>query len=314
MRMSQQYSAKTLSSLTELIRQQQLPDEFIESVDRCYWPLAMALNRASLPNKTMLVGVQGSQGSGKTTLARFIQLILEQEFGRRALVLSIDDFYLSKQSRQLLAESTHPLFATRGVPGTHDIDLLHDVFNQIRSRQLSLQPIHLPVFDKALDDRRPVADFRRIDVRPDIVLFEGWCVGLKPQPLAELTKPINELEAKRDQGARWRTAVNRQLQNKYAALFQQLDQLVYLRIPSFEAVYDWRLLQEQKLFAKRATIGESTALVQSKQQIKAFIQYFERLTMHALRTCPNYADWIIDLDVDHRLTGLHQKPSNQMGR
>ena len=52
-----------------------------------------------------------------------VQRLLELVHGLRAAILSLDDIYLSGADRLQRANTIHPLLATRGVPGTHDVGL-----------------------------------------------------------------------------------------------------------------------------------------------------------------------------------------------
>ena len=79
------------------------------------------------------MGLSGCQGSGKSTLVKAIAHVLEDVHHVNAVVLSLDDFYLTKAERELLARTVHPLFATRGVPGTHDLDLLRQTLSEGRN-------------------------------------------------------------------------------------------------------------------------------------------------------------------------------------
>ena len=72
--------------------------------------------------------VSGPQGSGKTTFAGIIKEELIKK-KLKVLVLSIDDFYLSKKDRLQLSKKISPLFITRGVPGTHNLNFLKKVLN-----------------------------------------------------------------------------------------------------------------------------------------------------------------------------------------
>ena len=45
---------------------------------------------------------------------------------------------------------------------------------------------------------------RKLSKKPDIIIFEGWCVGAKPQKLQDLKKPVNILEKFEDTKLTWR--------------------------------------------------------------------------------------------------------------
>jgi D-glycerate 3-kinase len=128
-------------------------------------------------------------------------------------------------------------------------------------------------------------------------LFEGWCVGARPQLDNDLVTPVNSLEAKDDADGIWRSYVNEKLEHEYANLFARLDALIMLRIASIDKVLEWRELQEQKLRKKSAT-GMTSA------ELRRFVMYFERLTRHMLEDMPDYANTVIDIDDSHNMVGM----------
>jgi D-glycerate 3-kinase len=285
-----------------------LPSDFASTIADYYLSLASEIALAADPIDThlgsaLLIGVFGSQGSGKSTLADFLKLILEQQFNTSTVVMSLDDFYLTREQRRQLAVDVHPLLSTRGVPGTHDIELLNNTINQLKTFDAA-KPVRVPVFEKARDDRAPLAHWQSISTKPKVIILEGWCVGVRPQLEAELQIPVNDLERSMDQDARWRGFVNQQLADGYTSLFKQLDKLIALVAPSFDCVYQWRSLQETKLIDKLERAGQSTAATMSDEQITFFIAHYQRITEHALASLPNYADWCLPIDNNHRITGL----------
>lgn len=288
----------TYSHISEAIAEQALPTHFQHTVTDYYWPLAQALKQRISHNQAthMFIGIQGSQGSGKSTCASFIKLLLEAEFGLRVLVASIDDFYLSKVERDSLAHSVHPLFATRGVPGTHDVAMMHAVFDSV----VKGDAFSVPVFNKADDDRAPREQWQTIDHAVDVVILEGWCVGIGPQNEKALGKAVNSLEANEDAEQRWRNEVNRALAEEYRDLFSRLDVLVALQAPSFDCVLGWRQLQERKMIDKLEAQGQSTQMTLNPTQIERFIAHYQRLTEHALQSLPARADFLLRLDEHHQ--------------
>ena len=287
-----------------------LPLTFFSTVEQFYRPLAQQLYldfTQGLENTakrgTQFIGIQGSQGSGKSTCADFLKLLLELECGLRVLVASIDDFYLTLAQRQALAESTHPLFITRGVPGTHDVAMMQAMFDAAEQQAA----FTVPVFDKSQDDRAPVKQWQHITEPVDVFILEGWCVGVTAQETPQLFEPINDLESEEDSSAEWRKHINHALQNEYAKLFARLDFLVALQAPSFECVFGWRCLQEEKMIARLTQQGGDIAMTQTPQQLKRFIAHYQRLTEHALRTMPEQADYVLWLDQHHRFTQLERQ-------
>lgn len=292
--------------LLEAMSAHALPDSFAETIARWYLPLAKEIATVYQQQrpKPLLLGVQGTQGSGKSTLADFLCTIFAHDFQLRCAVLSIDDFYLTRSEREQLAANTHPLLVTRGVPGTHDIELAQQTINNLKSLGVG-ETMKVVRFDKAIDDRAPEADWPSIEGPVDIIILEGWCIGIPPEPEQAIAPPVNKLESEEDVSCVWRQFVNNKLAEDYLPLYQQLDKLVVLKAPSFDCVYQWRLLQEQKLAARTSNTSDSRIL--SPEQVLRFISHYQRLTEHGLRTLPDQADWLFDLGEDHNITQCTKK-------
>ncbi len=241
-----------------------------------------------------LFGISGAQGSGKSTLCAMLAWYLQQ-VGRRVAVLSLDDLYLTRAERQQLARDVHPLFATRGVPGTHDVQLGLSVLERLRRG--TGERVHLPRFDKAQDDRALSGLWEEVTLPVDVVLFEGWCLGATPESAEALVRPCNELERVHDSDGRWRRAVNQALAGAYAELFAKLDALIFLAVPSFAHVLRWRTQQEHELRLRSARAQR----VMSDEEVANFVQYFERITRHMLTTLPLCADLTLPVEEGHRL-------------
>jgi D-glycerate 3-kinase len=239
--------------------------------------------------RPILVGLCGAQGSGKsTTAARLSGLLRDQ--GLRAVVLSIDDVYLTWVERLELARTVHPLLATRGVPGTHDLALAHETLNALLNAGPDTRTA-LPAFDKAFDDRLARAQWPIIAGPLDVVLFEGWCVGCRPQPREALEPPINALERAEDPHGVWRAYVNAQLAGAYGALFARLDLRLFLAAPGFDAVHAWRAQQEAGLAR-----GPNAPPPMDDAALGRFIAHYERLTRWLLEDRP--ADVVVELGYD----------------
>ena len=301
--------------IDELIQQQALPPEYKDLVGDYLWPLVQDMAAMhTLRNKTQstaqqqspwLVGLQGTQGSGKSTVCLFIKVLLEKCFDLNVVVLSIDDFYKTRQQRITLSQSVHPLLITRGVPGTHDIDLALHTLDHLAALSVG-KSCCVPSFNKLYDERTDESHWPVISNKVDIILFEGWCMGLPAQTQIALTNPINELEKKEDPEGVWRGFVNEKLISEYKTLFDKLDHLIVLQAPSFKCVYQWRLLQEKKL-ANRNIDPPSKEIkthIQTPEQIERFIAHYERLTRHALNVLTENASWVITLNEQHNMISL----------
>ena len=208
--------------IKDFIQQELLPSTYLEDATQCFLPLIGDIKAELRSNRhsPLLIGINGAQGTGKSTLANLLSSLLTCS-GQRVANLSIDDFYYSKAKRQELADEIHPLLRSRGVPGTHDVDLALNLIEQLCAAG-SNQQITLPRFDKSLDDCRPVAACEQIQGPIDIIILEGWFVGAKAQAGDELTQAINELEINEDSDGRWRAYVNQQLAGSYQSLFEKI--------------------------------------------------------------------------------------------
>ena len=273
--------------LDEFLAAEGLPDSFRRTVEVVCEPLAARAQRLrQVRRRTAIIGLSGPQGSGKSTIVAATKRLLEAR-GVNTVTLSLDDFYLTRDARQRLAREVHPLLATRGPPGTHDVALAGAVLEQLRLKG----KVNLPRFDKAADNRVPRGSWETIASPVDVVLLEGWCLGAVAQGAAALSDPVNDLEREEDPEGIWRGYVNEQLDGPYQALFARLHDLILLEAPDFEAVVRWRTEQEHKL-RERAGAGMSDA------EVARFVAHYERLTRWILSEMPSRADWTIPLDAN----------------
>lgn len=247
-----------------------------------------------------VLGLSGPQGSGKSTLARAMVDACART-GRPAQTLSLDDVYLGRRARLGLARTVHPLLRTRGVPGTHDLALLHATLDALALASRD-RPARLPRFDKGRDTRRPPSRWPRVTQAPRVLVLEGWCLGLAPQTPAALARPVNALEREEDPDGRWRRYVNRHLE-AMQPLWDRLDALVALTAPDWDTVCRWRAQAERTLRARHAP-GAMDA-----RALRRFMQHFERLTRHAARTLPGRADLCVALDAGRRVRAFRPRPA-----
>jgi len=275
------------SWLDDFLAAEDLPESFRATVERICTPVADLAEEAHRAlGRTAVIGLCGPQGSGKTTIAAAVCAILRDR-GLTAAIVALDDLYLPKDERMRLAAEVHPLLITRGPPGTHDTALGMEVLDLLgRSGELTM-----PRFDKATDTRRPPTASDHVPCPVDVVLFEGWCIGARPQPAEALIAPVNDLEREEDPDGRWRTFVNTALDGAYRPLFARLHRLVLLTPPGFEVVVGWRAEQEAKL---RARTGQGM----TEAAIARFVAHYERLTRWILEEAPGRADMVIPLTAD----------------
>lgn len=242
--------------------------------------------------QALIVGLCGAQGSGKSTVARSLATRLAAA-GVSAATLSLDDLYLTKNQRAQLGREVHPLLVTRGVPGTHDVALGIRTLDAIRRGEAAA----LPRFDKSRDDREPEAAWTGVAAGLHVLIFEGWCVGARPQGQADLRVPINDLERHEDADGSWRNYVNEALGGPYQALFARVDRLILLAAPDFGIVRRWRGEQEAEL--RRSAPG--AVGVMEEAVLQRFIEHYERLTRHILQEMPSRADLLLRLSPEREV-------------
>ena len=288
----------------------QLPESFSRTESEFYVPLGQWVEQRLSERKgsePFVLGINGAQGTGKSTLADYIREYLAGAHDRYTAVLSIDDLYLTRTQRQVLAKEFHPLLETRGVPGTHDVELGLEVIGLLKRLEQG-QRVLVPRFDKSTDDRFPESEWTKVSDPVDLIIFEGWCVGSEAVVDDELLTPINDLEANEDPSGVWRRYVNQQLKEIYPPLFEMLDALVFMSAPDFDCVLRWRTDQEGKL-AAGASEREAHVMthVMTQAQIERFIQHYERITRQNLILLATRADVRLELGQDHQVVAAHYK-------
>lgn len=279
--------------LDRFIVENHLPEAFRRTALDFYLPVAEALPSLRPDTGPLLLGINGAQGTGKSTLAEFLAVATGRLFAWQTAVLSIDDFYLTREQREARAETVHPLFAVRGVPGTHDVGMLGAALGKLVDLAAG-EVAELPRFDKAADDRESIDTWPKVEGPLDLVILEGWCVGSVPQVDEALREPVNLLERQDDPDATWRIYANQELAKGYASIFSRLHALLFLEAPSFDAIFRWRSEQERKLAGRR-----SGAALMDQAELERFVQHYERLTRHNLDTLPARADIRLTLGEDH---------------
>ena len=272
------------------------------SLKKIYVPMSFWIeNKYKKKGKTLFLGFSGSQASGKTTVAAILKVILKKYFKRKIYVSSIDDFYKTLEDRNEMSHKIHPLFRTRGVPGTHDINLIKKFFDFIKKKKF--KKFKLPKFDKSIDDRLKKKYWFNIKEKPEIIILEGWCVGAKPQSISLLKKPINILEKNEDKNLMWRKHVNQKLKKEYKKLFAMIDYFIFMKTPNFNMVFKWRLIQEKKLIKRL----HSSKKIMSYNEIKRFIMFYERVTLQMFKDMPKIASVVLSLNDKHQINKIRFK-------
>jgi len=264
-------------------------------IPSCFW-IVKKINK----KKPLFIGLAGGQGTGKTTITSIISIILKKYFKLDIFKISIDDFYKTRKQRTLLSKNKHSLLMTRGVPGTHDIDIMLNFFKKIKVKKFKI--LKLPKFNKAVDDRYSKSLWYKIQSKPDVVILEGWCVGARSQNFTELKKPINSLEKVHDQNFKWRQYVNYQLKTKYKKLFNQLDCLLFLKVKNFSILRRWRLKQEKKLWLKSK--NKKNLKIMNKSEVKNFMDTYQRITQQMFKDMSKYSSIVMNLNNNQEIKNI----------
>ena len=268
----------------------------IKNLKKIYIPISFWINnKCKKKGRTLILGLSGSQGSGKTMVTGILQIILKKFFKKNIYIISIDDFYKTLRDRNRMSQQKHSLFKTRGVPGTHDINLIKNFFISVKRKKF--KKIKLPKFNKSIDDRSKKNYWHNINKRPEIIILEGWCVGAKPQIISSLRKPVNILERHEDKDLIWRKYVNEKLKKEYKEVFAMIDYFIFMKVPNFKIVFKWRLLQENKLRKKL----HYKKKIMTYSAIKRFIMFYQRITLQMMKDLSKSASIVLLLKKNHEI-------------
>tara|TARA_X000001036_G_scaffold435392_1_gene476547 strand:+ start:1129 stop:2046 length:918 start_codon:yes stop_codon:yes gene_type:complete len=267
-------------------------------LNRFYLPMSkMIKNDYTFKKQTKIIGLTGGQGTGKSTISNILKIILKEAYNLETVIFSIDDFYKTLKERKKMSRKISNLFLTRGVPGTHDTKMLFRCLKMLKIN--NFKKMNIPKFDKSIDDRSKKNKWLKVKKKPNIVIFEGWCVGATAQKNKDLNSPINKLEKLKDNKKIWRQKVNLELKRSYKKIFNLIDKLIFLKVPSFKYVFKWRLLQEKKL--RITSKGNKTM---NDKQIENFVMFYERITKNMIKILSKKADVVIGIDKKHRLKSI----------
>ncbi len=247
----------------------------------------------SSKSKKFLFG--GSQGIGKSSFINIISKAIEKFYNKKILLLSLDNYYLSKKQRLILSKKIHKLLITRGVPGTHNIEKLVKNINQFSKGKY---PITTPIFDKLIDDTSKSTKITK--TKCDILFLEGWCCGSSGIPKEILHKNINDLEKIRDTKYQWRNFYNNKLKFEYKKLFKLFDELIFLKTSSFDNVFKWRLKQEKTNQSKNKKLKRMTP-----NEIKVFIQHYEKISKWMMKDLNKKAQIVIKFEKNHKISSIN---------
>ena len=295
---------KVNNKCIKFIKSQETPKEKFKNKEKMVKsfliPISFWIANKAKKKRPFIVGLSGGQGSGKTTISSIISIILKKYFKLNVFTISIDDFYKTRKERFLLSKKIHPLLMTRGAPGTHDVSLMLDFFKKRKKKKF--RSLKQPRFNKAIDDRYSKKLWHSFKKKPDIIIFEGWCVGAKAEKNNTLKKPVNDLEKLKDKKLTWRRYVNKQLQSKYKQLYDQLNCLLYIKSKNFNLLKKWRIKQEKKLRLKNKRSNKFK--IMSDKEVINFMQTYQRVTQNMFKYVPKYASIILNLNSNHQIKSV----------
>tara|TARA_B110001454_G_scaffold173039_1_gene164176 strand:- start:529 stop:1470 length:942 start_codon:yes stop_codon:yes gene_type:complete len=280
-----------LDSLSEEMKINYVQPDYFKNI---VIPLSAYLLNLPQKKEPYFIGLSGGQGSGKTTLSDFIQLVLSTVSKKSVTGFSIDDIYKSPGEREKQSRKIHPLCKVRGVPGTHDVQMGLKVLESLcNASEETLTPI--PSFSKPLDRHKPTEDWKVFQGRPDFIFFDGWCAGARPISEKEWKPPMNDLEKEEDPNGVWSKWSNKELAGDYQDLFRRFDLLLMIKVPGIEYVYKSRWLQEQTL-EKTLKDPELRDKIMTKEEVYRFVMHYERLTHYILEEMPSFSDMVLERD------------------
>jgi len=282
----------TIMSLSKKMKIDNLSKDFLKEI---VIPLAVFFNEQK-KDRPFLIGLTGGQGSGKTTLSEFVQLVLQVGFGRETIGFSIDDIYKTREEREEMAKLIHPLCKVRGVPGTHNVKLGLDTLDSLCKAEASSLTL-IPVFSKPLDQHLPEENWIKYKGKPDFIFFDGWCFGARPVSEESWLPPMNALEQDEDPDGVWSKWYNNELAGDYQTLFNKFDLTLMIKVPSMDHVFESRWIQEQTL-EKTIKDPEIKKKIMTKDEVYKFVMHYERLTRYILEEVPNFADIVIERNED----------------
>lgn len=266
------------------------PKEMLQVLWDLWLPLGIKLaSQRQQLERPLIQGILGGQGTGKTTICKILSLILNQ-LGYRTLSLSLDDLYKTYSDRLVLTQQD-PRLIWRGPPGTHDVDLGLNVLDQIRQLQ---SPVMVPRFDKSAYGGAGDRTTPEMVTGVDIVLFEGWFVGVRPiDPDVFDTAPPPIVT---DEDKAFARDINLRLHD-YLPLWERLDSLILLYPTDYRYSLEWRKQAEQQMIAA----GKSGM---SNADIEQFVNYFWRALHPELFIKPlvkdaTAVDLVIEIHADH---------------
>ena len=177
-------------------------------------------------NKKNFIAIHGPQGSGKTTLSKFIEKRLSEN-GYNVIKMSLDDFYYDyDKMKKILKEYNHELYKYRGLAGTHDLDSLYYCLEKLKNGE----EVYIPEFNKSLHNGfGDIDSYSYIKGDHNVIILEGWMLGY--EPLENVNKNLE--------------LFNNKLK-EYQKIKEYFDNWIFIESDDIDNIYYWRLQAESK--------------------------------------------------------------------
>ena len=189
-----------------------------------------------------IIGISALPGTGKTTLGKWLEAIsLKLNF--KIAVISIDDFYLPSDEMKL-AIKDNPWNVSRGFPGSHSVELMHE---KLLNWKLNGE-LNVPVFDKSLRSGLGDRSHWRSN-NPDLLIIEGWFLGTEPSSIDVNCQHINLAELSPHESS-YRSKIQNNLK-KYLVVWTLIDNIWHLKPLKFEYMNMWKKNQEKEMFLQK---------------------------------------------------------------
>ncbi|AMD18670.1 HBL232Cp [Eremothecium sinecaudum] len=257
-------------------------------------PEALAQRKGPGP---LFILISGIQGSGKSYNAYRLFEHLSKHY--KTLNISIDDFYLPHNEQLALSKKyeQNPLLQGRGLPGTHDLDLLEAVIKRLNSPEPGV--LVIPKYNKAaFNGEGDRAGYAKVKKPIDIVILEGWFLGFQSIPEAKLALFAGE-------NTNSSLALINQFLRRYETILWKNSELntlgIVLAADDIQNVYTWRVQQEHELIKNT---GSGMTDEQVSQFLTRYMQcykiYYDRFVRS--RALGNICNLIIGLDLQRTTT------------
>jgi len=237
--------------------------------------LSQAYKLQNNPTNRKIIGISALPGTGKTTLGKWLEAI-SIKLNFKIAVISIDDFYLPSDEMKL-AIKNNPWNVSRGFPGSHSVNLMHEkLFNWKINGELKV-----PVFDKSLRNGLGDRSHWRSD-NPDLLILEGWFLGIQPLNSDVIHQNTNLLELSPHESS-YRSKIQKNL-NKYLDVWNLIDNIWHLKSLKFEYMNIWKTNQEKEMLLVRGKALQDEKLTNFLRMLNVSIPHdsFNDINSYAL--------------------------------